>query len=119
MENIGQRAVDQSTAAPMGRATPAATRSPACIRSRRGPIRRRLPRLCDRVGPGHDQVLRRWDAYKTVTPASLPAGAPWVFDHPFFLILNVAVGGNWPGAPDATTLFPQQMLVDYVRVSGS
>ena len=46
----------------------------------------------------------------------LPAGSRWVFDHPFFLLLNVAVGGNWPGPPDATTVFPQQMLVDYVRV---
>lgn len=43
-------------------------------------------------------------------------GDPWVFDHPFFLILNVAVGGNWPGYPDETTVFPQQMVVDYVRV---
>jgi beta-glucanase (GH16 family) len=58
-------------------------------------------------------------AYKTVTSASLPSGAPWVFDNPFFLILNVAVGGSWPGGPDATTQFPQQMMVDYVRVSGS
>jgi beta-glucanase (GH16 family) len=54
--------------------------------------------------------------YLTRTPAQLPPGTRWVFDHPFFLILNVAVGGNWPGAPDATTVFPQQMLVDYVRV---
>jgi len=57
-------------------------------------------------------------AYKTVTAASLPAGAAWVFDNPFFLLLNVAVGGNFPGAPDATTQFPQQMIVDYVHVSG-
>ncbi|MEV6862182.1 discoidin domain-containing protein [Streptosporangium subroseum] len=41
---------------------------------------------------------------------------PWVFDHPFFMILNNAVGGDWPGPPDATTVFPQRMLVDYVRV---
>lgn len=54
--------------------------------------------------------------YKTRTPADLPAGTSWVFDHPFFLILNVAVGGGWPGNPDATTVFPQRMLVDYVRV---
>ena len=54
--------------------------------------------------------------YATDTPASLPAGATWVFDHPFMIILNVAVGGDWPGAPDSTTVFPQQMLVDYVRV---
>jgi len=53
--------------------------------------------------------------YHTVTPASLPAGTQWVFDRPFFLLLNVAVGGNFPGAPDATTRFPQEMLVDYVR----
>jgi len=50
------------------------------------------------------------------TPASLPPGAAWVYDHPFFIILNLAVGGDWPGNPDATTTFPQQMLVDYVRV---
>jgi beta-glucanase (GH16 family) len=38
------------------------------------------------------------------------------FRKPFFLLLNVAVGGNWPGNPDGTTIFPQQMVVDYVRV---
>jgi len=54
--------------------------------------------------------------YATYTPANLPAGAQWVFDQPFFLILNVAVGGSWPGAPDAATVFPQTMQVDYVRV---
>lgn len=50
------------------------------------------------------------------TPANLPTGTRWVYDHPFFVILNLAVGGVWPGNPDATTTFPQQMLVDYVRV---
>lgn len=54
-------------------------------------------------------------AYRTVTPADT-GGDPWVFNHPFFLILNVAVGGNWPGYPDGSTQFPQTMLVDYVRV---
>jgi len=54
--------------------------------------------------------------YETRTTADLPAGTRWVFDHPFFLILNVAVGGGWPGNPDASTKFPQEMLVDYVRV---
>jgi beta-glucanase (GH16 family) len=49
--------------------------------------------------------------------ASTPTTAgSWVFDHPYFLILNVAVGGSWPGTPDATTAFPQTMLIDYVRV---
>jgi beta-glucanase (GH16 family) len=41
---------------------------------------------------------------------------PWVFDHPFFIILNNAVGGDWPGPPDATTVLPQRMAIDYVRV---
>ncbi len=54
--------------------------------------------------------------YQTLTPASLPAGAKWVYDHPFFILLNVAVGGAWPGDPDRTTAFPQTMTVDYVRV---
>lgn len=54
--------------------------------------------------------------YFTVTPASLPPGANWVFNQPQFLILNLAVGGNWPGYPDGTTIFPQQLTVDYVRV---
>jgi beta-glucanase (GH16 family) len=50
------------------------------------------------------------------TPADLPPDTHWVYDHPFYVLLNFAVGGNWPGNPDATTAFPQQMLVDYVRV---
>ena len=54
--------------------------------------------------------------YKTLTPADLPQDTTWVYDHPFFILLNVAVGGDWPGAPDGTTVFPQQMRVDYVRV---
>jgi beta-glucanase (GH16 family) len=54
--------------------------------------------------------------YATDNQAQWPAGGTWAFDHPFFLLLNVAVGGDWPGPPDATTAFPQQMLVDYVRV---
>jgi beta-glucanase (GH16 family) len=54
--------------------------------------------------------------YATRTPASLPAGSQWVFDKPFYLILNLAVGGDFPGPPDATTPFPATMLVDWVRV---
>jgi len=54
--------------------------------------------------------------YGTRTPADLPKGTKWVYAHPFFMLLNVAVGGGWPGNPDATTVFPQTMLVDYVRV---
>jgi beta-glucanase (GH16 family) len=40
----------------------------------------------------------------------------WAFDHPFYILLNVAVGGDWPGPPNETTQFPQRMVVDYVRV---
>ena len=43
-------------------------------------------------------------------------GQPYPFNAPFFFIMNIAVGGNWPGYPDATTQFPQTMMVDYVRV---
>ncbi len=52
----------------------------------------------------------------TLTPANLPGGSAWVFNAPQFLILNVAVGGNWPGNPGTSTVFPQRMTVDYVRV---
>ena len=52
--------------------------------------------------------------YQQITLADVPG--EWVFDHPFYIILNVAVGGNFPGAPNADTIFPQTMLVDYVRV---
>jgi beta-glucanase (GH16 family) len=54
--------------------------------------------------------------YQTRKAGGLTSGKRWVFDHPFYLLLNVAVGGDWPGAPDATTIFPQTMMVDYVRV---
>jgi len=55
-------------------------------------------------------------AYRRLTPAQLPQGATWAFNHPFFLLLNVAVGGEWPGNPDETTTFPQEMTVDWIRV---
>jgi beta-glucosidase len=57
-------------------------------------------------------------AYETVTPAALPAGALWAFNSPFFLLLNVAIGGpsTFLGTPGASVTFPQDMLVDYVRV---
>jgi beta-glucanase (GH16 family) len=61
----------------------------------------------------------RWyfddELYGTVTPADL-RGKPWVFDHDFFLLLNVAVGGTFSQRPDDTLDLPQSMLVDYVRV---
>jgi beta-glucanase (GH16 family) len=54
--------------------------------------------------------------YSTRTLADIPEDESWVFNHDFFLLLNVAVGGGWPGDPDASTPFPAEMLVDWVRV---
>jgi len=57
------------------------------------------------------------NVYATYTQSGLPRGAVWPFDTgKFFFILNLAVGGYWPGSPDATSIFPQEMLIDYVRV---
>ncbi|MEO8607253.1 MAG: family 16 glycosylhydrolase [Chloroflexota bacterium] len=61
----------------------------------------------------------RWyvdgELYYKLTPDDL-GNRKWVFDHNFFILLNLAVGGQWPGYPDDTSTFPQTMLVDYVRV---
>ena len=61
----------------------------------------------------------RWYAdqalYHTVTPAGL-RGRPWVFDHDFYLLINVAVGGRPAQPPERSTAFPQAMLINYVRV---
>ena len=54
--------------------------------------------------------------YEVRSVGDIPGGTTWVYDHPFFILFNLAVGGNWPGNPDGSTVFPQQMLVDYVRV---
>lgn len=58
--------------------------------------------------------------YTTFTPSSLSSlsGAIWPFDagQSNFIILNLAIGGSWPGSPDSSTQFPSEMLVDYVRI---
>jgi beta-glucanase (GH16 family) len=56
------------------------------------------------------------NVYETRTPADI-GGNQWVFDHPFDIILNLAVGGDWPGDPNGATTFPQQLVVDYVHVT--
>ncbi|MGW0859780.1 family 16 glycosylhydrolase [Streptomyces sp. NPDC002690] len=58
------------------------------------------------------------NVYQTRTPADL-GGNSWVFNKPFFIILNLAVGGYWPGDPDGSTPFPGQLVVDYVHVTTS
>jgi beta-glucanase (GH16 family) len=65
----------------------------------------------------HMTFLVDGNPFFTLTKAQVEATrGPWVYDHPFFVILNNAVGGDFPGNPDATTVMPQRMLVDYVRV---
>lgn len=54
--------------------------------------------------------------FETQTIDSIPSSKRWVFDHPFYILLDLAVGGAWPGNPDPATPFPATMLVDYVRV---
>ncbi len=55
--------------------------------------------------------------FLTVTPTFIPPGSQWVFNHPFFILLNEAIGGNFPTpGPDVSTPNPADMLVDYVRV---
>lgn len=67
--------------------------------------------------PGRIDWLLDGRVYHSLTPASLPPGTKWVFDDTaYFVLLNLAVGGKWPGYPDATTQFPQEYRVDYVRV---
>ena len=62
----------------------------------------------------------RWfvDGVQFYSVTQVPGAELWKlgFDHPFFLILNVAVGGGWPGNPDGSSVFPQRMYVDYIRV---
>ena len=55
------------------------------------------------------------ELYSTVTPADLH-GSRWVFDHDFYLLVNVAVGGTFSQAPDSSVVFPQAMLIDYIGV---
>lgn len=68
--------------------------------------------------PGQIRFYVDGALYATRTPSDLPAGAQWnvLEGHPFTIILNLAIGGSWPGSPDASTVFPQALLVDYVRV---
>ncbi|MBC8005002.1 MAG: glycoside hydrolase family 16 protein, partial [Verrucomicrobia bacterium] len=53
--------------------------------------------------------------FKTVNKTDI-GSAVYPFNEQFFFIFNLAVGGNWPGSPDAATVFPQWMIVDYIRV---
>jgi beta-glucanase (GH16 family) len=58
------------------------------------------------------------EEYGSITRADIEQKGEWVFDHPFYLLLNLAVGGNFPGPPDSSTVWPQSYTIDYVRVFG-
>ena len=80
---------------------------PALHRARRRRPRERLPRLGGRVGqPRHHVPVRRQVGLLASKETVEATRGPWVFDHPFYLILNLAVGGDFPGPVDATTPFP-------------
>ena len=66
--------------------------------------------------PNRISFLLDGSVYQTITPADLPPGAAWPFRHPFFLLLDLAVGSVRAGSPSPTTPFPAQMIVDWVRV---
>lgn len=55
--------------------------------------------------------------YAVVSKDSYPFGQSWAFNQKMFLIINLAVGGEWPGPPSQTTNFPAKLLVDSVEVS--
>lgn len=62
------------------------------------------------------QFLLDDQVYYDVDPSEMQGGQPYPFNQDFFFVFNVAVGGNWPGSPDGSTVFPQRMVVDYIRV---
>lgn len=66
--------------------------------------------------PGSIEFFVDGHSYHKLPSTEIPAGTTWAYDHPFYFIMNVAVGGQWPGNPDDTTTFPQRLLADYVRV---
>ena len=83
--------------------------------------------LSERVDANYHVYAMEWNStsvrwfvdgvqFYSVTRSQVQSYGNWVFDHPFFLILNVAVGGGWPGNPDGSSVFPQRMYVDYIRV---
>jgi beta-glucanase (GH16 family) len=53
--------------------------------------------------------------YNRITKSAVVTKGEWVYDHPFFMILNIAVGGTFAGFPTSETPFPQKMTIDYVR----
>lgn len=65
--------------------------------------------------PGTIKIGLDGDVVGSYSRTSTPAGADWVFDGPMYVVLNVAVGGDWPGPVAADTRFPATMVVDWIR----
>lgn len=89
------------------------------------PITQRYGLVNDRFDADYHIFAIEWDAdkidffvddylYQRIEKEDVPGD--WVYDHPFFIIMNVAVGGNYVGFPTTETPFPQKMIIDYVRV---
>ncbi|MBV8551571.1 MAG: glycoside hydrolase family 16 protein [Acidobacteriaceae bacterium] len=116
MENVGKEpAVIHGTIHGPGYSGGQGVGATDTLRSRR-PLADGFHEYAIEWSPGSITFLLDNQPYATFTPASLPAGTHWVYDHPFFLLLNLAIGGKWPGNPNATTQFPQALTVDWVRV---
>jgi len=69
--------------------------------------------------PGRVSIRVDGQTVLSATPETVPADLAWVFDGPFQVLLNVAIGGDWPGAPDATTPAVSLMTVDWIRLTPS
>jgi len=89
------------------------------------PITKRYGLVNDRFDADYHLFAIEWDEdkidffvdeflYQRIERSDVPG--EWVYDHPFFIILNVAVGGNYVGFPTNQTPFPQKMIIDYVRI---
>lgn len=83
--------------------------------------------LSENVNAGYHVYAVEWTAdkiswfvdnnlYFSQTKAQVETKGRWVYDHPFYIILNNAVGGDWPRDPDGSSVFPQSFSIDYVRV---
>ena len=67
-------------------------------------------------GPNYINYYVDGTLYNQITPEDMPDDGEWVYDKPFFLLINMAVGGTFVGPVSDATVFPQTLLVDYVRI---
>jgi len=68
-------------------------------------------------GPNALAITVDGRAYMTTSATDVAPANLWTFNHSFYLLIDLAVGGSWPGSPDSTTPFPAVMSVDYVHVT--